>query len=168
METDPRKTSACFTGHRPDQLKGVSADELRLELQNRIEAAIEEGYTTFYCGMAMGTDILAGELTAALREQYPWVRLVAAIPFPEQSRRWPERWKARYTALLQKCDDAVMLLPRSRIGGYHLRNRYMVDRSSLLIGVYNGAPKGGTAYTVGYARRRGLALWLLRPEDYRR
>ena len=68
MESASREKSACFTGHRPDQLRGVAADDLRLELQNLIESAVQEGYTTFYCGMAMGTDILAGELAAALRE----------------------------------------------------------------------------------------------------
>ena len=168
MESASREKSACFTGHRPDQLRGVAADDLRLELQNLIESAVQEGYTTFYCGMAMGTDILAGELAAALREQYPWVRLVAVVPFPEQSRGWPAEWKERYQALLQKCDDAVVLLPRSRPGGYHLRNRYMVDRSALLIGVYNGAPKGGTAYTVTYAQKKGLEIRLLRPKSCRR
>ena len=40
MESASREKSACFTGHRPDQLRGVAADDLRLELQNLIESEI--------------------------------------------------------------------------------------------------------------------------------
>ena len=69
---------------------------------------------------------------------------------------------------MQNCHDVVVLPPPTRPGGYHLPNRYMVDRSTLLIGVYNGAPKGGTAYTVKYAQKKGLEIRLLRPESCRR
>ena len=42
------------------------------------------------------------------------------------------------------------------------RNRYMVDRSSLLIAVYDGTPSG-TAATVRRAEQQGievLPLWM--------
>ncbi len=167
MEVSEREKSVCFTGHRPDQLQGIRVDDLRLELQTAIQEAIDAGYETFYCGMAMGTDILAGEITVSLREQYPWVKLIAVVPFPEQSKDWPEEWETRYRALLQKCDDAVVLLPRAKRGGYYLRNRFMVDRSQLLIGVYNGTSRGGTAYTIRYAKQQGLELRLLLPRNFR-
>ena len=37
------------------------------------------------------------------------------------------------------------------------RNRYMVDRSSLLLACYNGTP-GGTMSTILYAERQGLEV----------
>ena len=36
------------------------------------------------------------------------------------------------------------------------RNRYMVDRSSLLLAVYDGIPQGGTMNTLAYAMRKGV------------
>lgn len=42
------------------------------------------------------------------------------------------------------------------------RNRYMVDRSSLLIAVYDGTPKGGTMNTLAYCRAKGLEIDHLR------
>ena len=47
----------------------------------------------------------------------------------------------------------------------HQRNRYMVDRSSLLIAAYDGTA-GGTRYTVEYARSRGLQIINLFETDY--
>ena len=160
--------SACFTGHRPNRFSGVQMDDLCLDISAAITDAIEEGYDTFYCGMAQGTDILAGELTAALRQQYPWIRLIAVVPFPEQTDGWDADWLQRYESLLEKSDEVRTLLPHNQKGGYFLRDRYMVDRSSLLIGVYGGSPRGGTAYTVRYARKKGLRIQILTPQSYRR
>ena len=41
------------------------------------------------------------------------------------------------------------------------RNRYMVDRSALLLAVYDGMPKGGTAGTLAYARQQSLETLVL-------
>ena len=46
------------------------------------------------------------------------------------------------------------------------RNRYMVDRSSRLIAVYNGVPKGGTFQTLTYAIKGGLAIHTIDLEDF--
>ena len=46
------------------------------------------------------------------------------------------------------------------------RNRYMVDRSSRLIAVYNGVPKGGTFQTLAYAMKKGLTIHTIDLEDF--
>ena len=42
----------------------------------------------------------------------------------------------------------------------------MVDRSSRLIAVYNGVPKGGTAQTLAYALKKGLDTVIIDLEDF--
>jgi uncharacterized phage-like protein YoqJ len=168
MPTDPHRAhGVCFTGHRPNQLHRIRLEDLRLDLSAAIVEAIDRGFDTFYCGMAQGSDILAGELTVSLRQQYPWIRLIAVVPFPEQTDGWSPEWTRRYSMLLQKADEVRILLPQMKRGGYFLRDRYMVDRASLLIGIYAGTPRGGTAYTLRYAQQQGLELKLLTPQDYR-
>ena len=157
----------CFTGHRPDKLgTRRDIDELRLQLHMRIVQAISEGFTDFYCGMAMGTDILAGELVIALQRQYPELRLIAVLPFPEQSKGWPADWKRRWSALLYQADEQVVLYPSYRQGCFHARNRYMVDHAQRVIAVYNGSP-GGTRMTVEYARKKGVPVDLIVPQTSR-
>ena len=45
------------------------------------------------------------------------------------------------------------------------RNRYMVDRSSLLLAVYDGIPRGGTMNTLAYAMRQGVQTVILPVEE---
>ena len=89
-------------------------------------------------------------------------------PFDAQTDGWPEEWRQRYYRLRDAADEKVSLMPVRFSEGYLVRNRYMVDHSSLLIGVYNGAPWGGTAYTVRYARSQGLKIRLITPAAYRK
>ena len=46
------------------------------------------------------------------------------------------------------------------------RNRYMVDRSSRLIAVYDGM-LGGTMYTLTYAMKQGLDIITLDPAEFK-
>ena len=41
------------------------------------------------------------------------------------------------------------------------RNRYMVDKSELVIAVFNGTKSGGTWYTINYARRSGKQVEII-------
>lgn len=164
---DGERRALCFTGHRPDKLGCTrrEEDELRLRLHSRIIQAVSEGFTDFYCGMALGSDIIAGELVVSLRQQYPELRLIAVIPFPEQSRSWNDSWRARWISLVQLADEKVVLYPSFRRGCYHARNHYMVDRSERVIAVYDGSPDGGTYTTIAYARKKGVPVEMISPQN---
>lgn len=60
-----KSTTACFTGHRPQKLpwKFNENDERCLKMKKtlriEIENAINRGYDTFLCGMAIGFDMIA-------------------------------------------------------------------------------------------------------------
>ena len=43
------------------------------------------------------------------------------------------------------------------------RNRFLVDHSDILLAVYNGERRGGTAATVRYAQRSGREILILDP-----
>ena len=44
----------------------------------------------------------------------------------------------------------------------------MVDNSDVLIAIFNGDPKGGTAYTVNYARKKGKEIVIINPDTFER
>ncbi len=83
-----------------------------------------------------------------LRREKGDVTLEAAIPCAAQSGGWPEADQARWRSLLAQCDLETLVQEQYTKGCMLRRNRYMVDRSSRLIAVYNGAPKGGTFQTL--------------------
>jgi len=186
--SDPSAT-VCFTGHRPEHLPfGSSLSDPRfLALYNRLFAAVSEaidaGYRHFIAGMARGVDTMAAEIVLCVRDasfrskhartdavrRYELGRvaggitLTAAIPFPGQSDRWAAPDKERYALILSRCDDARTLSPFYSKECMHVRNRWMVDMSSLLIAAYNGKESGGTYQTVAYAMGRNVdvkRIWI--------
>lgn len=158
-----RDVTCCFTGHRPDKLPwGADEGDPRcVDLKNRIAAALEEAYEKgmrhFICGMALGADLYFCEAALDLRRRRPGVTVEAAIPCEEQAARWGERDRNRYFALVKDCDYETMVQHHYDRGCMLRRNRYMVDRSSMLIAAYDGL-LGGTMYTLAYAMKKGLEI----------
>ena len=161
-----RETTCCFTGHRPDKLPwhGDERDPRCLELKERLSAALEEAYDRamrhFICGMARGADFYFCEAALALRERRPGVTVEAALPCEEQAARWKERDRNRYFRLVAQCDYETMVQHHYDRGCMLRRDRYMVDRSAMIIAVYGGV-LGGTMYTLSYAMKKGLELKIL-------
>ena len=80
-----------------------------------------------------------------------------AIPYAGQAERWDRADRARYEALLARCDYKTVLQEAYSPGCMQRRNRYLVDHASMLIAVHDGLP-GGTQQTIAYALRRGLDI----------
>ncbi len=163
-----RPVSCAFTGHRPATLPwGDREDDprclaLKAHLDDLLRQLYGEGYRHFICGMALGADFYFCEAVLKLREEFPDVRLEAAVPFPGQSDRWSGRDRERYAALLARCDLETMIQQEHSPTCMHRRNRYMVDHASRLIAVYNGQPRSsGTLGTINYALHQGLRVDIL-------
>lgn len=144
----------CFTGHRPDKMKLVEK-EIRPLLEKAIDDAIEDGYVTFITGMAMGTDIWAAEIVLKRKKSNKNLHLICALPHPGFESRRSMIEKMRFNKIIKKADISKEINPHYFTGCYQVRNKWMVDRSNLVIAVFNGK-KSGTKNTVDYARRKGV------------
>lgn len=149
----------CFSGHRPQKLK-QPIDDIKVDLENGIINAICDGYCTFITGMSCGTDIWAGNIVIRMKELYPDLKLIAAIPFPEFTARWDSVWSREYKRLLDKADLIKTICPQYCETAYQKRNKWMVDHCSKLIAVYNGSA-GGTRSTIQYARGNHLQIHVI-------
>ncbi|MFQ9412552.1 MAG: SLOG family protein [Evtepia gabavorous] len=92
---------------------------------------------------------------------HPEVTLEAAIPFAGQANHWSAADQRRRMTLLDQCDLETVVQHTYTPGCMNRRNRYMVDRSSLLIAVYDGIPQGGTLNTLSYAMGKGVRTVIL-------
>lgn len=161
----------CFTGHRPEHLpwKTNELDERCIELKNLLSSAIdkyiEDGCREFYCGMARGTDTYAAEILIEKKKIHKDIMLYAALPCPDQHEGWCEKDRLRYENILRQCDSKTLVSPFYTDTCMLARNRFMVDNSDRVIAVWNGYFRGGTAYTVRYAKKQGKEIYLIRPKD---
>ena len=153
MET--REQPCCFTGHRdiPDALRPALATRLLAAVEGQIAA----GVTLFISGGARGFDLLAAEAVIAQRARHPGIRLLMALPCPDQTRGWPQAEVRRYQRVLSLCDEQVTLAPAYSRECMLARDCYMVNRSARCI-CYLNQPRGGTAYTVRCAMQQGLEI----------
>lgn len=159
-----QEAACCFTGHR------IVSAERTDELRQRLKAGIlylrdNMGITTFYVGGALGFDSLAAEAVIAQRKECKNIRLIVVIPCRDQAARWSAEQKARYERINRAADEVICLAERYYQGCMHERNRYMVDHSRACI-CYLTEQTRGTAYTVGYAKSKGLKIFnLARQKD---
>lgn len=161
------RIACCFTGHRPDKLAWGTQEQdprcqaLKAELEKAVERAYQAGCRHFICGMARGTDMYFAEAVLALREKYADVTLEGARPCESQADSWPKEERRRYQELLDQCNYETLVQHCYDRSCMMRRNRYMVDRSTRIIAVYDGVPQGGTAQTLAYALRQGLETDIL-------
>ena len=161
-----KASTCCFTGHRPEKLPWGEDERdprclaLKGRLAGALEQAYEKGMRHFICGMARGADFYFCEAALDLRARRPGVTVEAAIPCEEQAARWTERNRERYFSLVERCDYETMVQRHFDKGCMLRRNRYMVDRSAMLIAVYDGM-LGGAMYTLSYAMKKGLEVVIL-------
>ena len=132
------------------------------KIKGRRAKGVERGYQHFISGMAAGIDLLAAKIVLQLREDMSEMGIVleAAIPFPSQFKRWKEETKREYERILLPCDKVHCVYDVFSLEAYKKRDKYMVDKSSLLIAV-EGKPNGGTARTIAYARELGRTIELI-------
>lgn len=154
-----REQSCCFSGHRsiPYAVDGQLFQQLN---DSVLHFNANMGITTFYAGGALGFDTLAAEAVLACRNQNPDIRLVIVIPCENQASRWSLESAKRYEHIKEAADEVICLSDHYYNGCMHERNRYLVDHSSVCI-CYLTGDTGGTAYTVKYARSKGLRIFNL-------
>ena len=147
-----REKTCCFTGHRPEKLKGKESTIIK-NLSKEIEKAICEGYDTFISGMAPGVDIWAAEEILRMKESGQNIRLVCSVPFENVEKNRSEKDKEVFRDVIERCDETVYICKKYARWCFLARDRWMVDNSARVIAVFNGA-HGGTEYTVNYARSK--------------
>ena len=157
-----REKTACFTGHRPEKLPFSVCDEEKL---NKLKSVIYKhvygaalcGYDTFFCGMQRGVDIWAGIEVLRVKLLFPDIRLICVCPYEVEYRRRTGADEAEYSMLIAQSSAHIVIGDRPSVSNYHVRNRFMVDRSSLVIGAI-AVDGSGTSSTLNYAARSGVKI----------
>lgn len=154
------KTLTC-TGHRP---KGFgwdyydkTCDEHKKylnELRKLVGEFVEQGYTRFISGGALGADCDFAETVLLYKEVKPDIVLEIAVPCANQARAFSPADKKRYDTILARVDEVNVLSEHYTRWCMHARNRYMVDKSDAVIAIWNGKQEGGTFSTLTYAQKK--------------
>lgn len=147
--------TCCFTGHRA--IAANLQPKVSVCVEETIKMLIDKGITTFISGGAIGYDMLAAGIVLRLKAKYPQIRLIMALPCKDQHVKWAPSIQQSYRHILNHADETIYLSEKYCTGCMHLRNRFMVDNSSVCV-AYMTHRTGGTAYTVNYAAEKGIEI----------
>ena len=154
---DPYQKRCAFTGYRPQKMPWAFDEsnqqcvQFKAMLRATIETLIEQGYTHFLSGGAMGMDMYAAEMVLDLRSQYPQITLEMVSPYDQQAEKWIPDLRARHDRLFDQADVVTAVSHEYTKGCMFKRNRYLVVNADLLLAAYDGQP-GGTKMTIDIAK----------------
>ena len=150
-----KERTCCFTGHRKISNENISA--IKPVLQKTIITLIKKGYIYFQVGGALGFDVLAEITILKLKLFYPQIKLILVLPCENQTKYWCQEDIEIYNDIKSKCDRYIYISKHYTNDCMLKRNRYLVDNSSYCI-CYQTNNTGGTAYTIKYAKDKGLNI----------
>ncbi len=162
--------TVAFTGYRlekmpfPDDENNAQYVMFQNKLTAVVSRLIERGYTDFISGVATGFDTWAAEVVISAKKNNKDIKLECAIPFPEQDSKWSHADKVRRMKILKKADLATTVCEHYYKGCFFVRNEYMVDKAEVVVCCYDGQ-SGGTAQTVGYAKKKDKIIIQINPND---
>ena len=113
--------------------------------------------------MAPGVDVWAVEMVLGLKKKNPALRLHCILPCKGQEVKWSAAEQERYHSILRQADEVVYVSHAYHPDCMLERNRYMVNRASILLAVYNGTYRSGTAMMVRYANEQGRQVIIIDP-----
>lgn len=126
---------------------------LKERIRETVVGLIEEGYTHFISGMALGADMWFAECIVDLTDIYGDIELEAAVPYRGQRDRLVAVDRFRYDAVIEKCAQVTVLSNEYTKYCMNKRNKYMVDNSDVVL-IVNYAESGGTVNTRAYAEKK--------------
>ena len=149
--------ACCFTGHRdiPEAEKERIMEKARAEILRLTGEGVEE----FRVGGAVGFDMIMAELLLELREKEEKpIRILSVIPYPSWRTKWNEADRKRQDRILRESNQVVYVRQHYCRGIYMIRNRALADGADYCI-AYCTRPSGGTAWTVRYAKQKGIPVY---------
>lgn len=159
----------AFTGHRPKSFpwkyNEAAPDCVLLKevLAEQIKALADRGVTDWLSGMAQGVDLWCAQIVLDLRKVNPALKLHCVLPCEGQESKWSASAQERYRSILAQANEVVYVEQGYSRDCMLKRNRYLVDHSSFLLAVYNGAWRSGTGATIRYAQQLGRNIYILNP-----
>jgi uncharacterized phage-like protein YoqJ len=164
-ETENKKSATCcFTGHRTMlyEEKQRAAEGIR----SAVKSLVKRGVRHFITGGALGFDTVAAATIINMRDNETLfdsdgntvkISLTLAVPCPSQSDSWSFANKTMYNSIARSADEMIMVSETYTPECMFKRNRYMVERSAYCI-CYVTQKKGGSYYTMNYAKKAGLGI----------
>ncbi|MGN0633137.1 MAG: SLOG family protein [Oscillospiraceae bacterium] len=167
-----KSRTCCFTGHRPEKLPvGEEYEKLKEKVRFYVRLLVMRGFDTFITGMSRGFDLMAADILLNDGQVRGKVDLICAVPYRAQIDEMnTEQEREIYCEAIGKAKAIVVFFNSCQDGCYKVRNQFMIDHSSVLVGYLkkSGSRHSGSAQTVNMANRAGLEKFIIYGDEISR
>lgn len=147
--------TCCFTGHR--NISQAQIPVLTKKVTATIQMLAAQGIIYYGAGGALGFDTISATAVLKLQHTISQIKLILVLPCLSQAQRWSKRDQEVYESIKAQANKVVYTSQDYTRDCMFRRNRHLVDHSGTCI-CYLSKPQGGTAYTVDYAKKKGLKI----------
>jgi uncharacterized phage-like protein YoqJ len=167
---------ALVTGYKPHELgifgnKHPGVSIIKKVIMNKLLSLIEDGLEWVIISGQPGVELWAAECVIHLREEYPNVKLGILTPFLNQEERWKDEMKEQYNVILAEADfvESISKKPYEDSSQLRIKNQYLVQKSDVLVVVYDEETAGSPSYYVTEAvkkqEKQGYDIYYITPYD---
>lgn len=105
-------------------------EQFMWRIMGEILRLYRQGVRTFLCGMAAGAETAAAEVVLALRDStLSDLRLVGVLAWEERTNNWSEPDRDRFFAVMERCDEEIMLQTAYTEGALERQREYLLQSS---------------------------------------
>lgn len=147
--------------HAPDKITiSGHRDLTEQEIGATLREIYKRGFSTLYCGMARGTDIIAARIAIE-----SGVRVHGFIPCLNHIKKWTWEDKREFHYI---CSSEMVTYEYVSEEPWHRgcelsRNTFMLSKSQVLV-AFAYKKKSGTSYTINKAMEMNLPLYIYNPK----
>lgn len=139
--------TCCVTGNRYIEEKKVKTT--RNEITLAVMSAIFKDCKKFISGFSYGVDLIFADVVLELKQKYTDISLHAEIPYRKRLFTSDEKFQK----LIEQCSSIYITSENYYKGCFGKRNKEMIEKSDLLIAVYDKSAKDSTKFNINYAKK---------------
>lgn len=127
---DKAKTCCVIGGAEKQNITDGQQEQFMFRIKGELLRLYRQGVRTFLCGMAAGAETAAAEAVLALRDStLPDLRLVGVLAWEERTNNWSEPDRDRFFAVMERCDEEIMLQTAYTEGALERQREYLLQSS---------------------------------------
>lgn len=103
------KTCCVIGGAEKQNITDGQQEQFMFRIKGELLRLYRQGVRTFLCGMAAGAETAAAVVLALRDSTLSDLRLVGVLAWEERTNNWSEPDRDRFFAVMERCDEEIML-----------------------------------------------------------
>lgn len=126
---DKAKTCCIIGGEKKQNITDGQQEQFMFRIKGELLRLYRQGVRTFLCGMAAGAETAAAVVLALRDSTLPDLRLVGVLAWEERTNNWSEPDRDRFFAVMERCDEEIMLQTAYTEGALERQREYLLQNS---------------------------------------